>query len=438
MLYFKKLPIVVLLFFIIAVNSVLGSSGDKPNIVFIVVDDMGWRDASCYGRESWQTPNIDKIASQGCRFTNAYAQPLCSPTRSELFTGKHAARLGITDWLPGFPNPEESNLLQVKPKNTVPLEEITLAEALKEYGYTTGIVGKWHIGNHPSEQGFDVVRLFHKGGRLPRFDENGRFITEMKADEALQFLDSSKEGPFMLYLAFDAVHLPLDAAKDKIAKHQNTVNPIYAAMLEHVDDAVGRVLDKLEELDLNKDTILIFYSDNGAVTRCNFKPMIYTTNFPLRGNKGSLYEGGVRIPLIIRYPEKIEAGSTSDAFVTPADFYPTILEMAALPQKPEQHQDGMSFAGVFKDSGSDRKTIFWHYPHYSRHVMGYPSGAIRSGDWKMIEWFEDGKIELYNLQEDIGEQNNLADHFPDKVGELMKKMSDWRNEVNAQMPGKKN
>jgi arylsulfatase A-like enzyme len=408
----------------------------NPNIVYILVDDMGWKDASCYGQNAWETPHIDKLASQGCRFTDAYAQPLCSPTRSSLLTGKHCARLMITDWLPGFRFPKTSNLVAPKQNKNVPLEEVTIAEVLQEAGYTTGLVGKWHIGHDPAEQGFDEVILKSDTG-CPRFNKEGRFMTDIKGDAAIDFINRNKENPFFLYLSFNAVHLMLAASPEKIAKHPNAPNPTYAGMLEHVDDNVGRVLNTIHDLGMDDKTIVIFYSDNGAVTRCNFKPLLYTMNQPLRGNKGSVYEGGIRVPLIVRWPGVTQAGSTSDAQITSMDFYPTLLEMANLPLRPEQHLDGISFSGVFSGKPLDRKSLHWHFPHHSRHLMGFPSGAIRTGDWKLIEWFEDDKIELYNLKEDLGEQNNIAGNFPKKKKELLDDLRQWRKEVDAQMPARK-
>jgi len=409
----------------------------QPNIVFIMVDDMGWKDASCYGRKMWQTPRIDEFAKQGCRFTNAYAHQLCSPTRSSFMTGKHPARLAITDWIPGFENRPESPLLPVTQNMAVPLEETTIAEALKEKGYVTGIIGKWHIGNTPDQQGFqEVMETTEQKGRT-RFDKNGRFMADRKGDAAIKFLETHKKDTFFLYFSFDSVHLRLAASKEKIAKHPNTINPTYAGMMEHVDDNVGRVLDKIHELGLDDNTIVMFYSDNGGVTRCNFKPLIYTSNFPLRANKGSLYEGGLRVPLIIRWPGVTKAGSTTDEMILTADFYPTILDMVGIEAKPQQHVDGINFSQVLRGEKSNRNELYWHYPHYSRHIMGYPSGAVRIGEWKLIEWFEDGKLELYNLKEDIGEQNNQADHFPKKVDELFTKLRSWRQQVSARMPERK-
>lgn len=407
----------------------------SSNVLFILVDDMGWSDASCYGRQVWDTPNIDRLAEQGCRFTSVYAQPLCSPTRSSLLTGKHSTRLGITDWIPGFPNSESSNLKFVEQKKKVDLEEYTLAEAFRDEGYSTGIIGKWHIGNHPSQQGFDTVIQYSATNGCKRFDEDGRFMTDRKGDAAIKFLEDNKNKPFFLYLAFNAVHIPLGASEEKISKHQDAPNPTYAAMIEHVDDNVGRVIAELDKLGLKDNTIVVFYSDNGGVTRCKFEPTIHTLNFPLRGNKGCLYEGGVRVPMIMRYPKLIEKGSVSDVLVGSMDFYPTLLSMCGIEIKNEI--DGISFAETFRTNTTVRNQLCWHFPHYSRHVMGFPSGAIRLGEWKLVEWFEDGKLELYNLKEDLGEQNNIADHFPEKTSELKKELDKWRKDTGAKIPERK-
>jgi len=406
-----------------------------PNVLFIMVDDLGWADLSCYGRKEWQTPQIDRLAEQGLRFSQAYAQPLCSPTRCELMSGKHAARLRVTDWLPGFPNPANSRLRQVLPAGGLDASEVTLAEAFEEAGYRTALIGKWHAGLDADKQGFQELFEYSNRNAFPRF-EKGRFMTVRKSDAAVDFMRRNKANPFFLYLSFHAVHTPIDAEPSKIEAHaaRGVKNAEYAAMVEHVDDAVGVVLGELDALGLAENTLVVFYSDNGGVTYCNQNRAYITLNFPLRGNKGSLYEGGVRVPLIVRYPGKIEPGSKTDAMVMPADFYPTLLELTGIPPKPEQHVDGRSFAAVLRGEEGSRNSAFWHYPHYSRHAMGYPSSAIRDGDWKLIHWYETGEFELYNLSEDLGEQNNLLPFFKDKADSLKNQLNKALTSVNAEIP----
>lgn len=410
----------------------------RPNILFFVVDDLGWRDAGCYGRQEWATPHMDRLARSGCRFTNAYAMPLCSPTRSMLLSGKHCVRFGITDWMPGFPPPEDSKLLTPSMTGGLPAEEVTFAEAFSEAGYITGHVGKWHVGDvPPEEQGFQSVA---ETG-VPHWDRKTKQFTEdAKVEAAIDFLRDNQHKPFFLYLCLSSVHVPIMASPEKEAQHADAPNPTYAAMVDHADEYFGRVMQVLRELDLVKNTIVILYSDNGGVVRCNFKSKAKTSNLPLRGNKGSVYEGGIRVPLIVSQPGVIKAGSVCDALVGPADFYPTLLEMAGLRLRPEQHLDGVSFAGVFRGEAGQRHKLRWHYPHYSRHTMGFPSGAIRQDDWKLIEWFgqtsENGKtrVELFNLVEDLGEQNDLADHFPAIRDSLLEQLRNWRKQTGALMP----
>lgn len=446
-----------------SVDTAAHSPAAKPNVLFILVDDLGWSDTSCYGRKEWRTPSIDRLAESGCRFTSAYAMPLCSPTRSSLLSGKHCARIGITDWIyrqggfpratihkdgvpsgitdryPGFPPPNDSRI-ETPPMTQEGLlsEEVTFGEAFAEAGYVTCHVGKWHVGNVPPEkQGFQHVAETEKG----HVDEKTERYTEApKVEAAIRFLKDNRNNPFLLYLCFTSVHVPIMATPEKVAKHADAPNPTYAAMVDHLDEYIGQVMATMKELDLLRNTIVIFYSDNGGVGRCNFESNVITRNFPLRGNKGTLYEGGLRVPLIVSYPGHIQAGSVSDAIVGSADFYPTMLELCGIPLRPEQHRDGVSFAGVFRGDKGKRQMLQWHYPHFSRHTMGFPSGAIRRDDWKLIEWFgqtaENGKnrIELFNLAEDPGEQNDVADHFPKLRDSLLGELVKWRAETGAVMP----
>ncbi|MEN6333319.1 MAG: sulfatase, partial [Phycisphaerales bacterium] len=423
----------------------------KPNFVFFLSDDLGWKDLGCYGSTFYETPNIDRLAAQGVRFTNAYAAcPVCSPTRASIMTGKYPARLRTTDYF-GAPQPDtvgrhwtkDKPLLPARYEDRLPLEEVTIAEALKEHGYATFFAGKWHLGPEgywPEDQGFDV----NKGGcdrggpyggkkyfspydnpRLPD-GPTGEHLPDRLASETCKFIEASKDRPFLAYLAFYSVHTPLMAREDLKAKYEQKAkqvkhegpdwgkegdrqvrlvqdHAVYAGMVEAMDQAVGKVLDALDRLGLAKDTVVFFMSDNGGLSTSEGHP---TSNLPLRGGKGWLYEGGIREPLIVRWPGVTQAGSTCEEPVTSTDFYPTMLEMAGLPPKPEQHVDGRSVAPLLKRTGSqERRAFFWHYPHYGNQG-GSPGGAVRVGDYKLIEFYEDSRVELYNLRDDLGEQND--------------------------------
>ncbi|MCH9021427.1 MAG: sulfatase, partial [Planctomycetes bacterium] len=383
----------------------------KPNIVFILVDDLGWSDLGCYGNRFHETPHIDRLAQEGMRFTDAYAAcPVCSPTRASILSGQYPARLGLTDFISGHWRPWEKLRVPINRQQYLPLESVTIAEALNPAGYISGMFGKWHLGgqNHyPDQQGFDSMLLYH--GKHFRFrttppmkvDKN-EYLADVLTDRSERFLEKNKDRPFFLYLSHYAVHIPLQAKRELIEKYQakpkpnkGVNNPTYAAMVEHVDTSVGRVLKKLDELDLSKNTIVIFFSDNGGL-RQNFRKTgpIVTTNAPLRDEKGTLYEGGIREPLIVRWPGVVRPGSTCDEPVTSVDFYPTFLEITQAQKDRDHTLDGKSITALLKQSGSlDREAIYWHYPHYHHSS---PAGAIRAGSWKLIEFYEDGRLELYN------------------------------------------
>ncbi len=448
-----------------------------PNFVFFLIDDLGRQDLGCYGSTFYETPNIDRLAAQGMRFTNAYAAcPVCSPTRASIMTGKYPARLGITDWIGAAQKPTAY-------LDHLPLEEVTIAEALKEAGYATGYVGKWHLATsgaadrrqyYPDRQGFDInvggdnsgspptyFYPYAKGKRsletMPPGGKDGEYLTDRLTDEALKFLEASKDRPFLLYLAHYAVHTPLESKKDLAEKYrakaaglpasksphaQPVYGPyetrlvqdhaVYAGMVQSVDESVGRVMGKLDELGLERNTIVIFMSDNGGLSTVAREGP--TCNMPLRAGKGWLYEGGIREPMLVKWPGVIKPGSRCDEPVISTDFYPTMLEMAGLPPKPKQHVDGVSFAEVLESTGMlAPRAIYWHYPHY--HGSGNrPSGAVRAGDYKLIEWYEDGRVELYNLKDDLGERHDLVATMPGKAAELRQKLHAWRSEVGAKMP----
>jgi len=419
----------------------------KLNFVFFLIDDMGWMDLTCQGSKFYETPNIDRLASQGMRFTNAYAAcPVCSPTRASIMTGRYPARLHVTDWIAGQNRPN-AKLRIPDWTQYLPLEEVTIAEALKPAGYATASMGKWHLGGPeywPDKQGFDVNFAGTGQGQPPSYfapykietipsAPDGEYLTDRLAEEACKFIDASKDRPFFLYLPHYAVHSPLMAKKEMIEKFRAKAdpasgqkNPTYAAMIQSVDESVGKVCAKLDDLKLADRTVVIFMSDNGGVAGA-------TSNAPLRAGKGTLYEGGIREPLIVRWPGVVKAGTTSDEVVISVDFFPTILEMAGVAYEPgpKHALDGISFVSVLKQAGKlTREAVYWHYPHYHNTT---PGGIIRAGDWKLIEYFEDGRVELYNLREDLSETKDLAAASPEKAAELRKKLADWRTSVGAQM-----
>lgn len=422
----------------------------KPNIIFILIDDLGWRDLGCYGNRFHETPNIDRLAREGMLFTDAYATaPVCSPTRASILTGKYPARLGITDFIPGHQRPWAK--LRVPPNlHQLPLEEVTIAEALKRAGYVSASFGKWHLGGRkffPDRQGFDTWVVTSGGHFYPHFKttpkmkiHQGAYLADVLTDWAEAFIEQNRSRPFFLYLAHYAVHIPLQARKELIDKYRSKPkpegginNPVYAAMVEHVDHSVGRLLRKLDELNIADCTLVIFTSDNGGLRqRFDGQGPLVTTNAPLRAEKGTLYEGGIRVPLIVRWRSVIKPNSVCHVPVCSADFYPTILEVAGLEEEITPNIDGESLMPLFMGTGGlKRNALYWHYPHYHHSS---PAGAIREGDFKLIEFYEDEHLELYNLREDISEQSNLANRMPSKATELREKLTAWRKAIGAKMP----
>jgi len=441
----------------------------RPNFVFFLVDDMGWTDAGCLGSTFYETPNIDRLAASGVRFTNAYAAcPVCSPTRASIMTGKYPARLDLTDYLKGR---RKGKLLPAEYRDEMPLEEVTIAEALKEAGYATFFAGKWHLGGEPywpEHQGFDVNRGgCDRGGPYggkryfspydnPRLPDGppGEHLPDRLATETVEFISSHQDEPFFAYLSFYSVHTPLMARPDLEAKYKDKKarlgleaewgqegqrqvrlvqeHAVYAGMIEAMDQAVGKVLDALDRMGLAEETIVFFMSDNGGLSTSEGHP---TSNVPLRAGKGWLYEGGIREPMMVRWPGVARAGTTCNEPVVSTDFYPTILQMAGLSPRPQQHVDGLSLAPLLagRTQTLDREAIYWHYPHYGNQG-GSPGGAVRCGDWKLIEFYEDDHVELYHLKEDLSERNNLAGAMPDKAAELRRMLHAWRRSVDAKMP----
>ena len=439
-----------------------------PNVVFILVDDLGWTDLGCYGSELYRTPNVDRLAREGMRFTQSYsACTVCSPTRAAIQTGRYPAYLHLTDWIAGHINPQARLrvpdwTMEMSPTN------YTLARALHDAGYATAHIGKWHLGDNerawPEHQGFDLNiggtgfgapqkkdgsnGYFSPYGnsRLPD-GPNGEHLEERLAREACAFIEQHQHQPFYLNYCLYSVHTPLQAAPSKIERYRQFVrpgapqhNPVYAAMVEHMDDAVGQILETLRRLGLEENTVVVFTSDNGGLIGNQGDTLLapkVTSNSPLRTGKGDAYEGGIRVPLIVRYPGRIAHDTASDAPVISMDHYPTLLELAGIevPAIKKVAYDGISLAGLLtgKTIALPPRDLFWHYPHY--HIEGAtPHGAIRSGDWKLLEFFEDDHVELYNLADDIGEQHDLAASVPQKVAELRSRLQAWRRQIGAQMP----
>lgn len=443
----------------------------NPNIVFILVDDLGFMDIEPNNPQCfYETPNLNRLASQSVRFTDGYAaNPVCSPTRYSIMTGKYPTRSGTTNFFSGR---REETFRPAPLHDRMPLSEVTLGEAFQSRGYRTAFLGKWHLGPTeeywPQGQGFEInvggcsrgmPFSFFSPYRNPRLEDGpeGEYLTERLTTEALRIIEDFRADPFLLYLAFYTVHIPLEAPNEVVEKYRKKAalleegedfseeeqiwpteevrrvrirqnHPVYAAMVECMDAQVGRILDKLENLGLNEDTVICFMSDNGGLSTAEGLP---TSNLPLRGGKGWLYEGGIREPYLIKWAGVTEPGSTCSVPVTSTDFYPTLLEIAGLPLLPDQHLDGESLVPLLKKEGKlDREALFWHYPHYSNQG-GFPGGAVRLGEFKLLERFEDGSVQLYNLLEDIGEQHDLSELLPEKVSEMRGLLHEWYQAVGA-------
>jgi arylsulfatase A-like enzyme len=420
----------------------------KPNFVFIFIDDMGWKDLGFMGSRYYETPNIDKLAGEGVVFTNAYSNaPNCAPTRACLISGQYTPRHGI--YTVGTSERGQAKLRKLIPTaNTTNLNSrsITIADALKRGGYTSACIGKWHLGNkapfRPVDRGFDIQFERNHGGH---FSKEGKYLTDRLTDEAVKFIEANKGRPFFVYLSHHAVHTPIQAKKKLVEKYKKKKpddlhnDPTYAAMIESVDDSVGRVAEKLGELGLTDDTVVFFFSDNGGHANM-------TSMAPLRGSKGTLYEGGIRVPAVVRWPGTAKPGGVCDVPVIGIDFYPTMLEMAGVAEPSGHILDGRSIVPLLKGAQTfKRKAIFWHFPAYLEAYNDEqwpwrttPAGAVRQGDWKLIEFFEDGKLELYNVKDDIAEKKDLAGTMPDKAEELHRMLIEWRKSVGAAVPTEKN
>ncbi|MEJ1238053.1 sulfatase [Chryseolinea sp. T2] len=491
------------------------TASKPPNIVFFLVDDLGWRDVGCFGSEFYETPNIDKLAKNGVKFTNSYsACHVCSPTRASLLSGKYPARINLTDWLPGRNDFAYQKLQNVEVNQQIPYEETTLAEALKAKGYSTAIVGKWHLGEAPSDptkHGFDmhIPAGWSKGWplaydapfKLPNYDgKPGEYLTDRLTTDALQYIEDHRDQPFFLYFSHFAVHDPIEGRKDLVEKYKKKLaaksadkrppyilegnpdsdpltieervtlltdsaykgfsqlprgtvkvkqrqdNVQFAAMVEAMDESLGRVMEKLKQLGIEENTIVVFVSDNGGMSAGNFgRPSkvldprtpdkhFSTSNLPLRGAKGWMYEGGIRVPMIVKWSGVKSPGSTCTVPVVSMDFFPSLLDMAGLPLLPQQHVDGVSIKPLLQGKKKlEREAIYWHFPHYSNHGMQSPGGAVRAGKYKLIEYYENGTVQLYDLEKDLGELNDISKQNPAKTKELTAMLHAWRQSVGAKM-----
>jgi arylsulfatase A-like enzyme len=400
--------------------------------VFILADDLGWRDLGVYDSRLYETPAIDRLANQGIRFTQAYtAAHICSPTRASILTGKHPARINVTDWIPGWEKPNAK--LQV-PDWTQKLEQshTTIGEHLQNAGYATAWFGKWHLGAWGAQNhGFDAGKQdWDLNKKKDPDDPKGVYTL---TEQAIEFMDRQKNRPFFVTLSHYAPHTPVRANPEVVGQYKKRkrqlddlrqTNARYAGMIHALDRSVGDLLTYLEDANLRDNTLVIFYSDNGALEK-------KSDNDPLRAGKATVYEGGIRVPLIIRWPGHVPADAVSHEMVSSVDLLPTFLELADAAE-PDPKVDGVSLVDVITEGQTlSRDTLYWHYPHY--HKMK-PGGAIRQGRYKLIQFFEDGRLELYDLKSDLGERNNLTKEKPQLTRELLSELRAWRDEVNAQMP----
>jgi arylsulfatase A-like enzyme len=442
--------------------SACGKEALRPNFVLIYIDDLGWRDVGFMGSEYYETPHLDRLAAEGIVFTSAYANaPNCAPSRASLLTGQYTPRHGV--YTAGSPERGAARLRRLVPapsKTALDTSAVTIAEALRAAGYATAHIGKWHLGglgHLPTDQGFDLNVAGDERGNVPthfypyRRDENelrdlagtgreGEYLTDRLTDEALEFIEHHNDRPFFLYLSHYAVHTPLQAKDELVSKYREKPgddehnDPVYAAMVESVDESVGRIVAKLDELSLSENTVVFFFSDNGG-----YGPA--TSMVPLRGSKGMLYEGGIRVPLVVRWPGNFAPGREEATPVMGTDLFPTILEIGGA-EGPAQPLDGVSLLRMLQGAGSlEPRTLHWHFPAYLEAYRGMagpwrttPAAAIRAGDYKLIEFFETGDLELYNLRDDIGERVNLAAELQDVVEELHQLMTEWRRSVGAPVP----
>jgi arylsulfatase A len=453
---------ILLLLIVFVLSTIKAQTNKQPNIVFILADDLGYTDLGCYGNPFNETPNIDKLAKSGVKMTQAYAScPVCSPSRAAILTGKYPARLNFTSHMGGNLTDSLSIVSPPKTAKSLPSSEVTIAEKLKALGYTTGMVGKWHVGDidteKPWSQGFDYSRMVGKNGldyynysifedsQKKEFKDSGTYyLTDKLTQYALEFIHKSatNKKPFYLTLNYSAPHVFLVPRADKLSKYFNKYekykgkyNPNYAAVIESMDDGVGKVMQQLKDLNLLENTIVVFTSDNGGVGLAELGPT--PTNLePLRKWKGFAYEGGIRVPAIISWEGTLPKGVKNDNYFINTDYFPTFLEV--LKQPIPNGIDGKSILSILKDPSVkfNRGDIYWHYPHFSNQG-GRPVGAIREGKWKLVKSLETNVIELYDLDADISEANDLKDKFSDIAKAMHQKLLDWQVAIKASMPIKK-
>ncbi|MDH3582920.1 MAG: sulfatase [Phycisphaerae bacterium] len=466
--------LITFLVIIVAMGSAVTDAGPPVNFVFLLVDDLGWADVGMNGSQFHETPHIDKLAATGMRFTQAYAAcPVCSPTRASIMTGRHPVRVDITDWIPGSSPTKGAKLIPPVDRGSLALEEITIAEVLKKNGYQTYFAGKWHLGGKghlPTDQGFDVnIGGNHTGGprggyyapwqnpQLRGKGEPGEYLTDRLTDESIGFLKKrDADKPFLLYLSYYNVHTPVQACKEFVEHYETKAKklfsgptpwkteheglsrmrqdrPDFASMVAAVDKSVGRLLGQLEVMKLAHNTVVIFFSDNGGLSTLRGKRGS-TSNLPLRAGKGWLYEGGIREPMIIRAPGVTKPNAVCDTPVLSTDFFPTMLELAGLPLMPDRHRDGTSLVPLLRGRPLvTKRPLAWHYPHY--HGSSWkPGAAIRVGQYKLIEFYHHEKVELYDLEADPGERNDLSKKWRQKTHELHKRLRAWQESIGAKMP----
>lgn len=425
----------------------------QPNIVLLLADDLGWTGLTCFGSDLYETPNLDRLATRGMKFSSAYsACTVCSPTRASVMTGMYPARLHLTDFIDGQNRPFAKLQIpdwtkRLEPKHT------TIAEALRSEGYRTGHIGKWHLNAkgpsakvlQPADHGFDVSYsrppgtkgYFLKAGTSSKLGSN--YLTDDLTDKACEFIDQSKSGPFFLYFAYNVPHTPIQGRKDLVDSFRGKVNasgihknPVYAAMVASLDQSVGRIVKQLEACGLSDNTVIVFTSDNGGLTQRNGKHDGFTENLPLRRGKGSAYEGGVRVPAIVSWPGVIPSDSVCDEPIMTTDYFPTFMQMANT--EATSLTDGLSIVPLLHDSTAKlNRSLYWHYPHYHAGGDG-PYSAVRSGRYRMIEFHEDNSLRLYDLDTDPGEQKDLATQMPARTAQMKSDLTRWRTSVGAQMP----
>lgn len=465
------LPLILLSLFLVACSKPAEETKTPKNVIVFLVDDLGWTDLGCYGSTYHETPRIDAFAEEAARFTNAYTpNPVCSPTRAAIMTGRYPSRVNITDWIPGLVA-KDPTLVTPEDRDNLALEEVTIAEALKGHGYQTFYAGKWHLGDEghfPQDQGFDINKGGHHRGsppggyyapfKNPQLDDKAddRYLTDRLTNECIEFLVTRDESaPFLMYMSYYTVHTPIQGwdeydgyFEEKKAglpngaemttreEHEGTTRTNqsghqYAAMVKALDHSVGRILDSLKAQGLEDDTIILFSSDNGGLTtKATPGP---TSVMPLRAGKGWCYEGGIRVPLMIKSPGIDTSDTTIDTPAISMDFFPTILDLAGLPQQPDLHKDGVSLKPLLEGNSIEDRALFWHYPHYHGSTWT-PGSAIRDGDWKLVQFYEYDKVELYNLKDDIGESKDLSKTHPEKTAELLAKLKAMQEETGSKLP----